>query len=64
MTGIDPNVLYTVSEATRLLKMHRQTVYRKIWKGLLKSQQDADGRHRIWGHELLRLLNSNGAVWH
>lgn len=56
MSEINPNEVYTTTEAQELLKISNSTIKRLLKKGLLRANK-IGGQYRILGHELLRLLS-------
>ena len=53
---IEPNNLYTTSEAQDFLKVSKSTLKRYLKKGIIKAYK-VGGRYKIWGSELLRLVS-------
>jgi len=53
---INPNEVYTTTEAEKLLKISNSTMKRLLKKGLIRANKIGK-QYRIFGHELLRLLS-------
>jgi excisionase family DNA binding protein len=53
---IKPNVVYTSSEASQLLKISTSTIKRLLKKGLIRANK-VGGQYRILGKELLILVS-------
>lgn len=53
---IQPNAVYTTSEAKDILKISESTIKRLLKKGLIKANK-VGGQYRILGKELLRLVS-------
>lgn len=56
MAQINPNEVYTTTEAQILLKVSNSTMKRLLKRGLIKANKIGK-QYRILGHELLRLLS-------
>ena len=56
MTEINPNEVYTTSEAQTLLKISNSTMKRLLKNGLIRANK-VGGQYRVMGKELLRLLS-------
>ena len=56
MTAINPNEVYTTSEAQTLLKISNSTMKRLLKNGLIRANK-VGGQYRVMGKELLRLLS-------
>ncbi|PIR74186.1 MAG: hypothetical protein COU35_03960 [Candidatus Magasanikbacteria bacterium CG10_big_fil_rev_8_21_14_0_10_47_10] len=54
--AVDPNGIYTTSEAQQLLKISSSTMKRLLKKGLIKANK-VGGQYRILGKEILRLVS-------
>lgn len=54
--GIDPNEIYTTSEAQSLLKVSNSTIKRLLKRGLIRANK-VGGQYRILGKEILRLVS-------
>ncbi len=52
---IKPNVIYTVSETQKLLKVSNSTIKRLLKKGLIRGNK-VGRQYRILGREILRLV--------
>lgn len=53
---INPNEIYTTSEARSLLKVSNSTIKRLLKRGLIRANK-IGGQYRITGKELLRLVS-------
>lgn len=53
---IQPNAVYTTSEAQSILKISESTIKRMLKKGLIRANK-VGGQYRIMGKELLRLVS-------
>ncbi len=53
---INPNEIYTPKETEQMLKISSSTFKRLIKKGLLRANK-VGNQHRIFGHEILRMLS-------
>lgn len=53
---IQPNAVYTTSEAKDILKISESTIKRLLKRGLIKANK-VGGQYRILGKELLRLVS-------
>ncbi len=56
MSEINPNEVYTTSEAQMLLKISNSTMKRLLKKGMIRANK-IGGQYRVMGKELLRLLS-------
>lgn len=56
MSEINPNEVYTTSEAQSLLKISNSTIKRLLKGGLIRANK-VGGQYRVLGKELLRLLS-------
>ena len=56
MGVIDPNAIYTTSEAQTLLKISSSTMKRLLKRGFVRANK-VGGQYRMMGKELLRLLS-------
>jgi len=56
MGGINPNEVYTTSEASFLLKISNSTIKRLLKKGAIRANK-IGGQYRIIGKELLRMVS-------
>ncbi|OGN00831.1 MAG: hypothetical protein A3B91_02510 [Candidatus Yanofskybacteria bacterium RIFCSPHIGHO2_02_FULL_41_29] len=56
MAEINPNEVYTTSEAQSLLKISNSTIKRLLKRGAIKANK-IGGQYRVMGKELLRLLS-------
>ena len=56
MATIDPDEVYTTSEAQTLLKISNSTMKRLLKNGLIRANK-VGGQYRVMGKELLRLLS-------
>lgn len=56
MKEIEPNQIYTTSEAQAFLKISESTIKRMLKGGILKAYK-VGGQYRIWGSEILRLVS-------
>lgn len=56
MPEINPNEVYTTSEAEKVLKISNSTIKRLFKGGLIRANK-VGGQYRILGKELLRVLS-------
>lgn len=56
MAEINPNEIYTTSEAKNLLKVSNSTIKRLLKKGVLRANK-VGGQYRVLGKELLRIVS-------
>ena len=56
MPEINPNEVYTIAEAQKLLKVSNSTIKRMLKHGLIRANK-VGKQYRILGHELLRLVS-------
>lgn len=56
MPEINPNEVYTTTEAQELLKISPSTIKRLLKKGILRANK-VGGQYRILGKEMLRLIS-------
>ena len=56
MPEINPNEVYTTSEAQSLLRVSNSTIKRLLKRGILRANK-VWGQYRVMGKELLRLLS-------
>ena len=56
MSEINPNEVYTTSEAQSLLKISNSTMKRLLKRGMIRANK-IGGQYRVMGKELLRLLS-------
>lgn len=54
--SIDPNQIYTTSEAQEILKISNSTMKRLLKKGLIRANK-VGRQYRVFGKELLRILS-------
>lgn len=54
--AINPNEIYTTSEAQSLLKVSNSTIKRLLKRGLIRANK-VGGQYRILGKEILRLVS-------
>lgn len=54
--AINPNELYTTSEAQSILKISNSTIKRLLKKGAIRANK-IGGQYRIIGKELLRIVS-------
>ena len=52
---IEPDAMYVVSEAARLVGMHPETLREKLRCGIIAGKRKFGGKYRIRGAELLKL---------
>ncbi len=62
MDGINPNEVYTTSEAGFLLKISNSTIKRLLKKGSIRANK-IGGQYRIIGKELLRIVSPKIKTW-
>lgn len=53
---IKPNIVYTVSETQKLLKVSNSTIKRLLKRGLIRGNK-VGRQYRILGREILRLVS-------
>jgi len=53
---LDPNKVYTTTEAQKALKISNSTIKRLLKKGIIRANK-IGGQYRIIGKELLRLVS-------
>ncbi|MFH1968226.1 MAG: helix-turn-helix domain-containing protein [bacterium] len=53
---IKPEKIYTPKETRDFLKISESTMKRMLKSGIIKAYK-VSGQHRIWGHEILRLVS-------
>ncbi len=53
---IKPGRMYTPKETRDFLKISESTMKRMIKNGIIKAYK-VSGQHRIWGHEILKLVS-------
>ena len=58
---IKPNKIYTTEEVRGFLKISESTMKRMLKSGILKTYKIGN-RHRIWGHEILKMLSPEVGV--
>lgn len=56
MNELDPNKVYTTTEAQKALKISNSTIKRLLKKGFIRANK-IGGQYRIIGKELLRLVS-------
>lgn len=56
MPEINPNEVYTTTEAEKLLKVSNSTMKRLLKKGIIRAAK-VGGHYRILGKELLRIVS-------
>ena len=56
MNELDPNKVYTTTEAQKALKISNSTIKRLLKKGIIRANK-IGGQYRIIGKELLRLVS-------
>lgn len=56
VSEIKPKEIYTPKEVRSFLKVSESTMKRMLRDGIIKAYK-ISGQHRIWGHEVLKLLS-------
>lgn len=56
MSEINPNEIYTTTEAQKMLKVSNSTIKRLLKGGIIRANK-VGGQYRIFGKELLRILS-------
>lgn len=56
MSEINPNEIYTTSEAQKMLKVSNSTIKRLLKSEIIRANK-VGGQYRIFGKELLRILS-------
>jgi len=56
MSKIEPDKIYTTSEAQDFLKVSKSTIKRFLKNGIIKAYK-VGGQYRIWGDEILKLVS-------
>ena len=53
---IKPDKVYTTEEVRGFLKISKSTMKRMLKNGVVRAYK-VGNRHRIWGHEILKMLS-------